>query len=366
MQSTYTECKSRLKQRAAESERYLQQNATRGRAVQIKQLSMFLIEMWPPSFLLHDGEKPSSSNSQHRVQPESGVQSAGSQSRLLEQAPAIEAKGRSPAPAAAQRDRPKPSYESGRETEKKSRKAKQGPSESQERKEINTIYEAYTHCLEIAMLQLQKAREMKAPINEPISGDSDVRKRIATILPDFKLRELFLALGRDHANWPRMRPLFGSPPYHFLLPEDAGLLRAGGFAAKRVNMSYSEPKPPNYNQLGNPHFKDDDLREYRVVVTRNSANESISIDKHLDGTVYLNVRLPKRSIPQKIKISKTDARNSIMFPRIGEVIRLQEAEGLAKALGRSGGVQKQQKSVRVVQLARAGKAATAVLAVKVL
>ena len=233
---------------------------------------------------------------------------------------------------------------------------------------INTAEEAFEHCLGLARRQIEKAKAEKAGFNESVSGDAFAKKSISSILTDSKQRVLFLSLAEKQENWSRLRPLFGCPPYHFLRPGEASLFRAGGFSTDRTNMSYVSPtKPPNYTQMGVAHFRDDQQREYRVIPKDESDNRVLSDITSLSGVLTLNVRMPRRSIKNRIAIMKTSEKRSVLFPRAGEVLKIQEADQFARLLGKGNDYEKQRARIRVIRLsAPSPNASTAVMAAQVL
>ena len=83
----------------------------------------------------------------------------------------------------------------------------------------------------------------KARPNESITGDAYVRTAFQTVLSNQHQRELFLETASVPQNWPRLKPLFGAPPYHFLFADDANMLRATGVSRGRVNMVYDTQDP---------------------------------------------------------------------------------------------------------------------------
>ena len=133
------------------------------------------------------------------------------------------------------------------------------------RSKINTIEDAVNYCSALIEKQLERSREKRPPSNTAIHGDAEARRATLTLLPDTFVRDLFLRTTRDFRNWPRIKPLFGSPPYVFLRPEDAGLINASGISSKRSNMAYSKVgETAAYSQFGNEHLIDKYGREYRV------------------------------------------------------------------------------------------------------
>lgn len=204
---------------------------------------------------------------------------------------------------------------------------------------IETIGEAQQYCEALVQKQLERAEEQKPEMNAPIYGDMQARKAIATLLPDEMIRELFLRTTKKKEAWPRLRSFFGVPPYNFLRPEDAGMVRAAGIASGRVNMTYERAgETAAYSQFGTGHLVDSYLREYRIVpVVAVSVNDNLPCDIESVGPsshVYMNVRVPKRSREEKIILLKdATKRRAVVFPQVGEELAVQYSDALRQVWG---------------------------------
>ena len=133
-------------------------------------------------------------------------------------------------------------------------------------KAIRTIGEAVEHLHELMDAQVTKALDLGAPANAACPGDAAARNTFYTLLPDVQQRLVFVRLAGQMRAWPRLRPLFGAPPYGFLRPEDAGLLRAAGIAQGRANMTHDAVQAAaSYTQFGAGQLTDELAREYRVI-----------------------------------------------------------------------------------------------------
>lgn len=207
------------------------------------------------------------------------------------------------------------------------------------RARFTTLQEAVDHCKVLLETQVQRAIEERAPMNAPINGDASARKAVMTLLPDQFVRELFLHVTRSKDAWPRIRSLFGAPPFNFLRPEDASLFRASGIASHRANMSYERSnETASYNQFGSGHLVDSFDREYRVVYAKapNPADPLPFDVESMPGTapIFLNVRVPKRSRGEKQGIFKqSERRAAVMFPRVGETLSVSYSPGLRSLWG---------------------------------
>ena len=131
---------------------------------------------------------------------------------------------------------------------------------------LRTAGDAFEVCEALFEEQLERAAIEKPPPNTPISGDSTARSAFLLLLTDLQKRALFLRIANVPSSWPRLRALVGAPPFHFLLPRDAAVLNASGFARGRVNMTYeSGHHVANASQFGPGQLVDEHGREYRVA-----------------------------------------------------------------------------------------------------
>lgn len=199
-------------------------------------------------------------------------------------------------------------------------------------KGLRTVGEAYQLCKELVQKQLILAKERKPDANVGLPGDAASRAAFLLLLPDQLQRKLFLETTRDSSSWPRVRTLFGAPPFHFLMPEDGGMLRAAGFARNRINMANETAgRTASSAQFGPGQFVDADLREYRVAA-QSSALESDPLPseelflKAGAGAVALQVRVPKRSPKDKRQLMTSIDKRRLFFPQVGERIVLQETK----------------------------------------
>lgn len=200
--------------------------------------------------------------------------------------------------------------------------------------ELVTVGEAVEYCQRLVEKQLERAEEQRPDMNVAIYGDLQARRAITTLLPDNEIRELFLRTTRQPKAWPRLRSLFGVPPYNFLRPEDAGVVRASGIASGRTNMAYEQAgQTANYSQFGSGHYVDSFEREYRVV-PRAPPRGADSLPYDLENIepatfIFMNVRVPKRSREQKQKLLKDQTkRRAVLFPYVGEELTVQYSSEL--------------------------------------
>ena len=197
------------------------------------------------------------------------------------------------------------------------------------RADVATAAEALEYCADLVQKQVGLAVERGAPPNQATDGDSDVKRLMFLMLSQQAVRAVFLRATRTQEAWPRLRSLFGAPPYSFLLPEDAGLMRATGIASGRVNMSFRSPGvSAGYSEFGGGHFVDDYSREYKM--TSAADNDKLAFDMQTTAQVLsMSVRVPKKRRGDRVAMLKdAEKRSAALFPRVGEVLDLSYAPAL--------------------------------------
>ena len=200
-------------------------------------------------------------------------------------------------------------------------------------------------------MQITRARDVNAPPNLDITGDSALRRTMQTFLTYTQLRQLFRDVVGSN-NGQRIRALFGAPPYAFLCEGDSMLLDAAGIAHGRINMAYDSIRVPNYSQFGVATCVDYKGREYRLYMrvdakqTDDSDRQAsmgidaihIALDASRDGSCELICRIPRT------KRLRNDSReemqgydNEVVFlaqglPHMNENITLKNAPSLSKSV----------------------------------
>lgn len=205
-------------------------------------------------------------------------------------------------------------------------------------KSIRTLGEAVEHLHELMEQQVTKAVDVGAAANTACPGDAAARNTFYTLLPDRQQRMVFLRLAAQMRAWPRLRPLFGAPPYGFLRPEDAGMLRAAGIAPGRSNITHDAVQAAaSYTQFGAGQLIDELAREYRVI-RRQNVNDAdplpcdFSVRDKPD--VLLQVRIRRRNRDVKVELLRDDQqRQQLMFPRPGERVTLKETKRMLRLQG---------------------------------
>ena len=205
-------------------------------------------------------------------------------------------------------------------------------------KTIRTIGEAAEHLGELMDAQILKALTLGASANTACPGDAAARNTFYTLLPDVQQRDIFRRVASQMRAWPRLRPLFGAPPYGFLRTEDAGLLRAAGIAPGRANMTHDVVQAAaSYTQFGAGQLVDELEREYRVIRRQNvHAADPLPCDFSVRDKpdVLLQVRLRRRNRGLKMEMMRNvSQRQQLMFPRVGERITVHETKRILSLQG---------------------------------
>jgi hypothetical protein len=202
---------------------------------------------------------------------------------------------------------------------------------------LRTAGDAFLVCKALFEEQVERAGAERPHPNQPITGDSSARSAFLLLLTDSQQRELFIEFSSKPSAWPRIKPLVGAPPYHFLMPQDAGVLNAGGFARNRINMTYDHVgKIANLNQFGPGQLVDEHTREYRV------APRTLQESDPLPGADYFNratkdlvlqVKVKRQGIAKKRELFHSEFKKQLLFPQPGEAITLSETQRMLTATG---------------------------------
>jgi len=174
----------------------------------------------------------------------------------------------------------------------------------------------------------------KASPNEEITGDMRVRQAFRLVLSPAEQRAFFHAIVRDQRYWPRIRSLFGSPPFSFLLPEDEGLLRAGGICRNRSNLAAVDSSVSKISDFGAGHFYDHFERLYRVVANPAAKTAVPWRGIAVQTKLVMDVRLKQYTHKAKVDILRGETRTAqvaLMFPRPSEKIRIHLSSVLEEA-----------------------------------
>lgn len=201
---------------------------------------------------------------------------------------------------------------------------------------VDTVSAAREALEEIYDRQLERAREERAEPNASVVGDGAARSAFLTLLPPDEQRRFFLQAAQRREMWPRVRSLFGAPPYSFLKPEDAHVLRASGVASHRVHMAHEEATATNYSEFGEGHFTDPAGRLYKVVAKERAASREELPWRGLRaaGRLVADVRIKKTSAVKKARLAQGHegplALAGLVFPRVGDRVRLRLVDVLAQ------------------------------------
>ncbi len=199
---------------------------------------------------------------------------------------------------------------------------------------LRTTGDAFQLCQRLVKTQLEASAIDRPDPNQAIRGDGAARLAFLLLLTDWQQRRLFLQVANDSSAWPRLRPLFGAPPYNFLHPEDAGALRAGGFASARSNMAYEQLRAANVAQFGPGQFVDQHTREYRIV--QRNDDEAAPIGSQFFASnhhLVLQVKVKKQAPSRKRALLQTAFKKQLFFPQPGETLVLQETKSMLSAMG---------------------------------
>lgn len=203
---------------------------------------------------------------------------------------------------------------------------------------IRTVGEAVQHVRDLLEAQLARATDLGTTANAAAPGDGAVRNAFYTLLAEPQQREVFMGFCRQMTAWPRLRSLFGAPPYGFLRAEDAGMLRAAGIASNRTNMAHETAQAAaSYSQFGAAQLTDGLERDYRVV-RRQNVNEAdplpFTFEVRDAPDVLLHVRVKRRSREAKLEMLRDQTqREKLVFPRAGERLALQETKRMLRLTG---------------------------------
>lgn len=204
---------------------------------------------------------------------------------------------------------------------------------------LQSVGEARQALEELYAQQLERAEEERAEPNAHVRGDGAARTAFLTLLPPDEQRRFFLQTVQRRAMWPRVRSLFGTPPYSFLRPQDANVLRAAGIASNRVNMAHEAATATNYSEFGAGHFVDSAGRLYRVVAKEQGGSREELPWRGLRaaGRVVADVRIKKTPTSKKVGVLRGAdgplALAALAFPRVGDRLRLRLVDALTPPAG---------------------------------
>ena len=203
--------------------------------------------------------------------------------------------------------------------------------------EISTVGELSELVSRLVDAQVDLGVERRVAPNETTLGDSKVRSVFYTLLPTFVQRLVFLRVAGKPRAWPRLRGIFGAPPYAFLFADDAVNLRAAGIARGRVNIASDQQNVCNYTQFGAGQLIDEQGREYRSD-SRNFTHDSPlpwRLDEFTSREILLQVRVKKRDRATKFSMSRNEVlKKCLTFPIRGELVLLRETKGIPRFFGR--------------------------------
>jgi hypothetical protein len=193
--------------------------------------------------------------------------------------------------------------------------------------DLQTRSEALSYLRSTFEHQLEAATIANAEPNTGIEGDLGARRAFNALLSPEEQRTFFQQIIADRRYWPRIKTLIGNPPFSFLLPEDEGLLRAGGICRNRTNLTAHDSNISKAADFGDGHFTDDAERTYRVINHDQKDPtlpwQNLQVNKQL----VVDVRLKRFTQQAKVAIFRgTHAavhnQAALMFPRPGDTVEL--------------------------------------------
>lgn len=209
----------------------------------------------------------------------------------------------------------------------------------EEASKLRTVGEAADYVRGLLDERIEEARVAKALPNSVLPGDGAARSAFYTLLPPAHQREIFLEVVSHVETWPRVRSLFGAPPYGFLLPSDASYLNARGFAAGRANMAYdATTAAAGYSHFGSGQLVDKALREYNIVSHGRAAPKDdtpllCDIEQTPLGDIVLQVRVKRVKRQERVNIIRDkEKRVQLTFPVPGEELLLRQTDKIRKLL----------------------------------
>lgn len=232
---------------------------------------------------------------------------------------------------------------------------------------VRTIADAVEHVQKLLDAQLARATEQNTRANVAAPGDAGARITFYTLLPDEQQRLVFLRFASQARAWPRLRTLFGAPPYGFLRAEDSGMLRAAGIATNRSNMAHEDSQAAaSYTQFGAGQLTDEFAREYRVIRREKVTDTDplpCNFEVHDRGGLLLQVRVRRRNRDIKLQMMQDETqRRMLSFPSPGERLIVKETRRMLALQGkRSDGPAKTNLVVRRVVPRGQGSSTAAVL-----
>lgn len=184
--------------------------------------------------------------------------------------------------------------------------------------------------------QVAKAQAQNVTPQNKVRGDGALRIAFLVLLPPETQRTVLLSALSLPSVWPRVRPIFGAPPYSFLLPGDAEQLAATGFARSRVHMSFDSVRAASsYLEFGHGHFVDEHRRQYKVLrlghVEPKLTDPPLWSARLSSGmSVVMQMRLPK--LPSRSAAMHGRSRSASLFPPPGTRVVLHPSERMASLL----------------------------------
>lgn len=202
-----------------------------------------------------------------------------------------------------------------------------------------TVGEAMMQMQQAIKTQVERAKMASAPAQEAIDGDNATRIAFLTLFHVTMQRRIFMqTYTRDLL--PRMRCLFGSPPYGFLRRNDLDALQAKAISSGRANIGvFAEQGHAvvGWGQFGYSHLVDQHGRSYRLDQAAVDpdvtpiALYAVRAISQGGATMKLIVRIGRRTRQARQKLqAREDKAQQIVFPTPGERLEMEEDERLCQ------------------------------------
>lgn len=250
-------------------------------------------------------------------------------------------------------------------------RAREDAAFDEDARRLRTVGQAADYVRERLQDRVDAARLSKPPPNKPLLGDAAVRVAFYTLLPPAQQRAIFLEFASRVEAWPRVRSLFGAPPFDFLLPGDASHLNASGFAAGRANMAHDATTlAAGYSHFGSGQLVDRALREYNIVAHGRGAPKDDSpllcdTEQTPLGDIVLQVRVKRVARHDRARLIKDKERRvQLAFPMPGDTLMLRQTDKIRRLLSVRGEGRELHVTVKRT-VPRAENASTAALLVTV-
>ena len=198
-----------------------------------------------------------------------------------------------------------------------------------ELKDVMNVKDAKTFLKERFRRQLELSDQLKIAPNQSIEGDAAARKLFWLLLAPPEQREFFISFIKTPRNLPRIRPLFGSPPYSFLEAYDAYILHAPAINKTRSRMAYKNAACTE-SMLFQAHYIDQKHRKIRIIEPERRGNKDALVFDTLMPRTRVVADMKVEFIVSEIKSKKIDSiAKFVSFPQVNDTLLLMRNQLLA-------------------------------------